>query len=332
MLINKNATLINSLAIKSIAKYLITIESEQCLDELYLFLINHNDKVLVLGEGSNVVLPDYFDGIVIKTNLNDIAMLTDSKVTVGSSFNWSSFVNWSLDNNFHGLENLSLIPGSVGAAPIQNIGAYGVDLSQFVESVRFYDLLTNKIKEFNNNECKFSYRSSIFQNMNIIILSVNFKFLPTTLNIEYSSIKDYLFHNEIDKSDLTPQALAKIIQSIRLSRLPDPGVIPSVGSFFKNPIVKRETINTDHFAYSDLIIWAQSQDNVKVGAARLIQLIKDSIPSDLEVGLYENHALVIINKGNASQDDIINFSRIIQKQVLKTFNINLDIEPTIIYS
>ena len=332
MLINKNATLINSLAIKSIAKYLITIESEQCLDELYLFLINHNDKVLVLGEGSNVVLPDYFDGIVIKTNLNDIEMLTDSKVTVGSSFNWSSFVNWSLDNNFHGLENLSLIPGSVGAAPIQNIGAYGVDLSQFVESVRFYDLFTNKIKEFNNNECKFSYRSSIFQNMNIIILSVNFKFLPTTLNIEYSSIKDYLFHNEIDKSDLTPQALAKIIQSIRLSKLPDPSVIPSVGSFFKNPIVKRETINTDHFAYRDLIIWAQSQDNVKVGAARLIQLIKDSIPSDLEVGLYENHALVLINKGNASQDDIILFSRIIQKQVLKTFNINLDIEPTIIYS
>ncbi len=135
--INKNATLINSLAIKSIAKYLITIESEQCLDELYLFLINHNDKVLVLGEGSNVVLPDYFDGIVIKTNLNDIAMLTDSKVTVGSSFNWSSFVNWSLDNNFHGLENLSLIPGSVGASPIQNIGAYGVELKDVFVSCAF---------------------------------------------------------------------------------------------------------------------------------------------------------------------------------------------------
>tara|TARA_B100000768_G_scaffold33785_1_gene32309 strand:+ start:6551 stop:7549 length:999 start_codon:yes stop_codon:yes gene_type:complete len=332
MLIDKNAILINSLAIKSIAKYLITIESEQCLEELSLFLNNHNDKTLVLGEGSNVVLPEYFDGIVIQTNLDAIEKLSDSEVKVGSSLNWNSFVNWSLDNNFYGLENLSLIPGSVGAAPIQNIGAYGVDLSQFVESVRFYDFLNNEIKEFNNNECKFSYRTSIFQNMNIIILSINFKFLPTTLNVEYASIQDYLLLNDIDKSTLTSKSLAKIIQSIRLSKLPDPSIIPNVGSFFKNPIVKRESIKTDHFAYDDLVVWDHSQDNVKVGAARLIQLIDDLIPSDLEVGLYGDHALVIINKGNASQDDVVNFSKIIQKQVLKTFNITLDIEPTIIYS
>ena len=127
MLVNKEADLKNSFDIKSIAKYLVTIESESSLKELSVFLENHDEEVLVLGEGTNVVLPDYFDGVVIKTTLNDLTYMSDDEVAVGSSMNWNSFVRWSLDNNLNGLENLTLIPGSVGAAPIQNIGAYGVE-------------------------------------------------------------------------------------------------------------------------------------------------------------------------------------------------------------
>ena len=332
MLVNKEANLKNSFDIKSIAKYLVTIESESSLKELSVFLENHDEEVLVLGEGTNVVLPDYFDGVVIKTTLNDLTYMSDDEVAVGSSMNWNSFVRWSLDNNLNGLENLTLIPGSVGAAPIQNIGAYGVEVCDFIKSVRFYDLTNNTIKEFNNSECKFAYRTSIFQSMHIIILSVTLKFVSKSINIEYISIQNYIDNNKIDKSFLTPKILSSIIEEIRRSKLPDPGTIPNVGSFFKNPVVKKSSINTNFFSYDDLIIWSIDEDQVKVGAARLLELIEDLVPVQSEVELYKDHSLVLINKGNASQQDILNFSDTLKDKVLETFNIQLDIEPIIIKS
>lgn len=332
MLVNKEADLKNSFDIKSIAKYLVTIESESSLKELSVFLENHDEEVLVLGEGTNVVLPDYFDGVVIKTTLNDLTYMSDDEVAVGSSMNWNSFVRWSLDNNLNGLENLTLIPGSVGAAPIQNIGAYGVEVCDFIKSVRFYDLTNNTIKEFNNSECKFAYRTSIFQSMHIIILSVTLKFVSKSINIEYISIQNYIDNNKIDKSFLTPKILSSIIEEIRRSKLPDPGIIPNVGSFFKNPVVKKSSINTNFFSYDDLIIWSIDEDQVKVGAARLLELIEDLVPVQSEVELYKDHSLVLINKGNASQQDILNFSDTLKDKVLETFNIQLDIEPIIIKS
>lgn len=332
MLVNKEADLKNSFDIKSIAKYLVTIESESSLKELSVFLENHDEEVLVLGEGTNVVLPDYFDGVVIKTTLNDLTYMSDDEVVVGSSMNWNSFVRWSLDNNLNGLENLTLIPGSVGAAPIQNIGAYGVEVCDFIKSVRFYDLTNNTIKEFNNSECKFAYRTSIFQSMHIIILSVTLKFVSKSINIGYISIQNYIDNNKIDKSLLTPKILSSIIEEIRRSKLPDPDTIPNVGSFFKNPVVKKSSINTNFFSYDDLIIWSIDEDQVKVGAARLLELIEDLVPVQSEVELYKDHSLVLINKGNASQQDILNFSDTLKDKVLETFNIQLDIEPIIIKS
>ena len=332
MLVTKEAFVKNSLAIKSIAKYLITIESESSLEELSIFLKKNNEEVLVLGEATNVVLPNYFDGIVIKTILSDTNYISKSEVTVGSSVNWNSFVGWTLNNNLPGLENLTLIPGSVGAAPIQNIGAYGIEVCDFIKSVRFFDLMTNSIKEFNNAECKFGYRASIFQNMHIIILSVTFKFLPKPININYISIQNYLENNKIDKSSLSPKTLSSIVKKIRTSKLPSPDVIPNVGSFFKNPIVNKSSINTDHYSYDDLIMWSIDKDRVKVGAARLLELIEDLIPNHSEVELYRDHSLVLINKGNASQEDIINYSKLLQNKVFETFNIQLNVEPLIISS
>lgn len=332
MLVNKEANIHNSLAIRSIAKYLILIESESCLEELAIFLENHNEKVLVLGEATNVVLPNYFDGIIVKTMLNDTNYISRNEVITGSSVNWDAFISWTLDNNLPGLENLTLIPGSVGAAPIQNIGAYGIEVCDFIKSVRFFDLTTNSIKEFDNSECKFGYRTSIFQSMHIIILSVTFKFLSKPVNINYASIQDYLDTNNIDKSSLTPKDLSSIIKKIRTSKLPNPSVIPNVGSFFKNPVVQKSSINTDCFSYDDLIIWSIDQNQVKVGAARLLELINDLIPKHSQVELYKDHSLVLINKGNASQEDIINFSQYLQNKVFETFNIQLNVEPLIIKS
>lgn len=332
MLVNKEANIHNSLAIRSIAKYLILIESESCLEELAIFLENHNEKVLVLGEATNVVLPNYFDGIIVKTMLNDTNYISRNEVITGSSVNWDAFISWTLDNNLPGLENLTLIPGSVGAAPIQNIGAYGIEVCDFIKSVRFFDLTTNSIKEFDNTECKFGYRTSIFQSMHIIILSVTFKFLSKPVNINYASIQDYLDINNIDKSSLTPKDLSSIVKKIRTSKLPNPSVIPNVGSFFKNPVVQKSSINTDCFSYDDLIIWSIDQNQVKVGAARLLELINDLIPKHSQVELYKDHSLVLINKGNASQEDIINFSQYLQNKVFETFNIQLNVEPLIIKS
>lgn len=332
MLVNKEANIHNSLAIRSIAKYLILIESESCLEELAIFLENHNEKVLVLGEATNVVLPNYFDGIIVKTMLNDTNYISRNEVITGSSVNWDAFISWTLDNNLPGLENLTLIPGSVGAAPIQNIGAYGIEVCDFIKSVRFFDLTTNSIKEFDNTECKFGYRTSIFQSMHIIILSVTFKFLSKPVNINYASIQDYLDTNNIDKSSLTPKDLSSIVKKIRTSKLPNPSVIPNVGSFFKNPVVQKSSINTDCFSYDDLIIWSIDQNQVKVGAARLLELIDDLIPKHSQVELYKDHSLVLINKGNASQEDIINFSQYLQNKVFETFNIQLNVEPLIIKS
>ena len=332
MLVAKEAFIKNSLAIKSIAKYLITIESESSLEELSIFLKKNNEEVLVLGEATNVVLPNYFDGIVIKTILSDTNYISKSEVSVGSSVNWDSFVGWTLNNNLTGLENLTLIPGSVGAAPIQNIGAYGIEVCDFIKSVRFFDLMTNSIKEFNNAECKFGYRASIFQNMHIIILSVTFEFLPKPININYKSIQNYIENNKIDKSSLSPKTLSSIVKKIRTSKLPSPNIIPNVGSFFKNPIVNKSSINTDHYSYDDLIMWSIDKDLVKVGAARLLELIEDLIPNHSKVELYRDHSLVLINKGNASQEDIINYSKLVQNKVLETFNIQLNVEPLIISS
>ena len=332
MLVNKEANIHNSLAIRSIAKYLILIESESCLEELTIFLENHNEKVLVLGEATNVVLPNYFDGIIVKTMLNDTNYISRNEVITGSSVNWDAFISWTLDNNLYGLENLTLIPGSVGAAPIQNIGAYGIEVCDFIKSVRFFDLTTNSIKEFDNSECKFGYRTSIFQSMHVIILSVTFKFLSKPVNINYASIQDYLDTNNIDKSSLTPKDLSSIVKKIRTSKLPNPSVIPNVGSFFKNPVVQKSSINTDCFSYDDLIIWSIDQNKVKVGAARLLELIDDLIPKHSQVELYKDHSLVLINKGNASQEDIINFSQYLQNKVFETFNIQLNVEPLIIKS
>jgi UDP-N-acetylmuramate dehydrogenase len=264
--------------------------------------------------------------------LNDTNYISRNEVITGSSVNWDAFISWTLDNNLYGLENLTLIPGSVGAAPIQNIGAYGIEVCDFIKSVRFFDLTTNSIKEFDNSECKFGYRTSIFQSMHIIILSVTFKFLPKPVNINYASIQDYLDTNNIDKSSLTPKDLSSIVKKIRTSKLPNPSVIPNVGSFFKNPVVQKSSINTDCFSYDDLIIWSIDQNQVKVGAARLLELIDDLIPKHSQVELYKDHSLVLINKGNASQEDIINFSQYLQNKVFETFNIQLNVEPLIIKS
>ena len=322
----------NSLRINSKCKYFVEVNEISEFKNLYRFINEQKKPIFILGEGTNIIPTDYFDGIVIKPKFNHIKFDNiKSTVSVGSSVNWHYFVEKMIANNIYGYENLSLIPGSVGACPIQNIGAYGQDVSELILKIDCFDYKNNKIISLSNSECGFSYRNSSLRDKPYIIYNIDFDINRSkSLNLKYESIKNYIKNNKLDASKLSLIDTSKIIINIRNSILPDPNTIPNAGSFFKNPTINEQKINTNHFPLDDLIIWSHDDDKVKVGAARLIQLIKNDLNNYNNVSIYSKHALILISNGKASQKDILNFANNIKEVVMETFNISLDIEPTVI--
>ncbi len=329
MIVSKNININNSLKINSCAKLYTEISTKDDFIELYKYIKNNDLTYLVIGEGTNIVLPENFNGIVIALNFNELSFDNDLKtVRAGASLNWHNFVCECIKNNIHGFENLSLIPGSVGAAPVQNIGAYGQEVSKLIKNVYCFDLNSGEFITLDNKSCRFSYRDSILKNNSFIIYSVDFKSDSNKLlNIEYESIKRYLDTNKIDRKALNLQSVSEAICNIRNSTLPDPNIIPNAGSFFKNTIINKNEINTSEFTIDDLIIWEIDDDLVKVGSARLIELIRNRIPKSANVDIYSNHSLVLTTNGQASQDDVLSFANEIVKTVKNVFNIKLEIEP-----
>ena len=322
----------NSLRINSKCRYFIEINEISEFKKLYDFINEQKKPIFILGEGTNIVPNDYYDGIVIKPRFNHIKY-DKSKciVSVGSSVNWHYFVEEMVENNIYGFENLSLIPGSVGASPIQNIGAYGQDVSELISKIDCFDYKKNKLISLSNSDCNFSYRNSSLRDKPYIIYNIDFHTnRPKLLNLKYESLQNYIKKNNLNASKLSLSDTSKIIINIRNSILPDPNSIPNAGSFFKNPTIREEDINTNQFSLDELIIWNRNSNNVKVGAARLIQLIKDDLNNHNNVSIYSEHALILISNGKASQKDILNFANNIKEVVMKTFNISLDIEPTVI--
>lgn len=322
----------NSLRINSKCKYFVEVNEISEFKNLYSFINEQKKPIFILGEGTNIIPTDYFDGIVIKPKFNHIKFDNiKSTVSVGSSVNWHYFVEKMIANNIYGYENLSLIPGSVGACPIQNIGAYGQDVSELILKIDCFDYKNNKLISLSNSECGFSYRNSSLRDKPYIIYNIDFDINRSkSLNLKYESIKNYIKNNKIDESKLSLIDASKIIINIRNSILPDPNTIPNAGSFFKNPTINEQKINTNHFPLDDLIIWSHDDDKVKVGAARLIQLIKNDLNNYNNVSIYSKHALILISNGKATQKDILNVANNIKEVVMETFNIPLDIEPTVI--
>ena len=322
----------NSLKINSKCRFFIEINDISEFVDLYTFIKDQNLPVLILGEGTNIVSKDYFDGIVVKPKFDNINYdKNKSIVSVGSSVNWHSLVKEMLIRNIYGFENLSLIPGSVGACPIQNIGAYGQEVSSLISKVECFDYKKNKFLTLFNSDCDFSYRNSSLKNKPYIIYNIDFiTDGPKSLNLEYKSIQNYVRDNNIDSSLISLKQASEIIVNIRNSILPDPNQVPNAGSFFKNPTLKEQDINTSQFNLEELIIWPLDSDMVKVGAARLIQLVKNDLKDYENVSTYSNHALVLVSNGKASQLEILNFANNIKEVVNQTFNIKLDIEPTVI--
>ena len=316
----------NSFGLKADAKSFIHIDT---LNDLSAIDSIDNKRLLILGAGTNVLLSNYFDGTVLAVRFKDIE-INDDFISVGAGVDWADLIEYCLANRLYGIENLTHIPGSVGAAPVQNIGAYGVEISSFIHSIECFNLKTKKLETLTNDQCQFKYRDSIFKSKDFVILKVNFVFNKTFKpNLSYPALINFLEDNSIDTSSITPRILSDLVKQIRNSKLPDPKIEPNVGSIFKNPIVRTNNLD-DTFLNGHR--WNKDDEYTKLSSARLIELIQSdlSIPDTLR--FYENHSLVLINNGGATFEEVINLLSQIKAKIYQKFKIELEIEPEIISS
>ena len=313
----------NLLKIDSTAKFFIEIFDLEDLKNIQNFTSTKKINFCILGEGSNVVLPNLLNKFVIKISFNEIS-IEDNLITVGAGKNWDDFVLWSLENGYCGLENLSGIPGSIGAAPIQNIGAYGTEVSDFIDEVICFDMESNSFVSFTNNDCKFSYRKSIFQDKDsLIVVKVKFKltkdFQP---NLEYEDL------NFLKAKEISPIIIRKHILKIRKAKISNPQEHPNVGSFFKNPIISLDELEKIKQILPSIKFYSYIDNKVKISAAFLIESLNLKGFALNNARVSEKHSLVLENKSEKSED-ILDLASHIQASVLENYNINLEIEPQI---
>ena len=325
----------NTFGIDVNAKWFCNISS---ITQLAKILKTHNsDALFILGGGSNVLLTKTIEALVLHINIKGISIVKDTKHTViikaMAGENWHQFVLWCLDHNFGGVENLSLIPGNIGTAPIQNIGAYGVELKDVFVSCKAINIKDQSIVIFNKADCKFGYRESVFKQElkdQYIITSVNLKLTKNNhkLSTNYGAIKNQLKTLQIDTP--TIQDISKVVTSIRQSKLPDPKQMGNSGSFFKNPIISISHYNTLKTSFDDIPCYIISKDKVKVPAGWFIEKAGFKGKRFNNYGVYNKQALVLVNYGNANGKDIYNLAKLIQKTVKQIFNVTIETEVNII--
>tara|TARA_Y100000768_G_scaffold371712_1_gene338691 strand:+ start:5481 stop:6485 length:1005 start_codon:yes stop_codon:yes gene_type:complete len=289
-------------------------------------------KIQILGEGSNTLFTKDYEGIILHSQIKGIEIKKEANdsviLKVGSGENWDEFVEFCVKSNYFGIENLSLIPGSVGAAPIQNIGAYGVEIKDFVENVAGIDLSSNELVNYTNEECKFRYRDSLFKNRlknKLFITSVEFRLYKNSkFNLSYKDLEKF------DKSKLSISKLREEIIKIRSSKLPDPSSKGNAGSFFKNPEIdelKLEELKSNNIDFKYFEVPGKMY---KVPAAWLIEKAGWKGYSDGLVGVYDKHALVLINHSSESGENILELSKTIKDDVYKKFGVMLEEEVNIV--
>ena len=325
----------NTFGISAIAEKFIEFNSEEDL----LYVADYIDRPpLVLGGGSNILIEKESIPLVLKNNILGIKTLKDSDeyvlIEVGAGVNWHELVLWTVDHNYGGIENLSLIPGNTGAAPIQNIGAYGVELKDVFHSLWFFDFKQKLIKSFQKNECDFGYRSSIFKkelkNKGVItkvILKLS-KSGHHVINQSYGAIGARLLSKNISEPNI--KDISNAVIEIRESKLPDPSQIGNAGSFFKNPIVSGEVFKQLEMDFPNVAAYPLDDGTVKLAAGWLIDQCGWKGKREGDVGTYKNQALVIVNHGNATGKEIIALSKNIQRSVLHKFGVSLEAEVNII--
>ena len=291
------------------------------------------ENFLVIGQGSNILFTKDFPGLTILMDNHGKEIIKENQkeviIKVQSGENWHEFVLWCLKNNYGGVENLALIPGKVGGAPIQNIGAYGVEIKDVFLSCNTLEISSLTFKEFSLKECNFRYRDSIFKSElkgEYIITSVTLKLqkYPHNLNTSYGDLEKML-----EGKKKTIQNIAESIIKIRSSKLPDPKILGNCGSFFKNPIILKSKLKNLKKTFKEVPFYPHTKDKIKIPAAWIIEKLGYKGYNENNVGVYKNHSLVLINLGNAKGKDVKLLAEKIRSEVFNVFSISLEYEVNI---
>lgn len=338
MKLKKNQSLksYNTFGIEVYAQCFLEVNSVSEINSALDFVQKNQLKLLILNGGSNLLFTQDFDGLVLKINLKGIEIVKETEdvvfVKVQAGENWHDFVQWTLQNDFGGLENLSLIPGNAGTAPMQNIGAYGVEIKDVMAELSTLEIATGNVKTFANLDCKFGYRESVFKNElknQFILLDVTFRLTKKKhqLRTSYGAIQSELKNLKIENP--TIQNVSQAVINIRQTKLPNPKELGNSGSFFKNPVITKSQFEEIQKKYPEISAYP-SGDLVKVAAGWLIETTGWKGKRIDDAGVHEKQALVLVNYGEATGQEIYNLSQKIMDDVKHKFGIELEREVNIV--
>lgn len=339
MNIRKNISLksYNTFGMDCNASAMLEIEHISHLEEYASSSYKGMFPELILGGGSNILLTKNFEGIVLLNKIKGIEKVEEDSehviVKAGAGEVWNSFVTYCVERNWGGVENLSLIPGTVGASPIQNIGAYGVELKDVFESLDAFDMTTSGIVRMSASDCDFGYRNSVFKNIykgKYLILSVHFKLKKSPeFNTSYGAINDEL--KVMGITELSTKAISDAVCNIRRSKLPDPAVTGNAGSFFKNPEVSEDKFNELKQKFPAIVSYpVANSTHRKLAAGWMIEQCGWKGKTIGKIGVHPQQALVLVNYGGGSGKEIYNLSERIKDSVLNTYGVILETEVNII--
>lgn len=325
----------NTFGIEAFAKEFVEIKTVEELGEV--LEKNSHKKLFILGGGSNMLLTKDIDALVIYINIKGKHLVKQDNdfvwIECNAGENWHQFVLHTIENNYGGLENMSLIPGNVGTTPVQNIGAYGAEIKDTFVLCRAMNIKTQNIKTFTKEECNFGYRESIFKNEvknQYIITSVIFKLTKHShnINIGYGDIKAELVKNNIENP--TIKDVSNAVIAIRESKLPNPKELGNSGSFFKNPIISKEHFLRVQEKFPEIKYFEVSPTQIKVPAGWLIEQADYKGYRKGDAGVHKNQALVLVNYGNATGKEILELSKEIQEAVFNKYTISIEAEVNVI--
>ena len=330
----------NTFGIDAAAQYFSTFKTveqlEQCLEMEKQKTKNRKRKTLILGGGSNILLSGNVEGFVLKNEIKGIEIVSedddDVYVKAGAGENWHQLVLYTIKNNLAGMENLSLIPGNVGASPMQNIGAYGVDLKDVFYELEAFNLSEKNTVNFNVEDCRFGYRESVFKGKykgQFVITNVTYRLnkIPR-FNTSYGAIEQEL--QSMGVNELSIQAISQAVINIRTSKLPDPAVIGNAGSFFKNPEISSQQFEALKSVFSGIVGYALDNGNIKLAAGWLIEQCGWKGYRKGDAGCHAKQALVLVNYGHAKGSEILSLSEKIIASVKNKFDVVLEREVNII--
>ncbi|CAH0212395.1 UDP-N-acetylmuramate dehydrogenase [Pseudomonas mediterranea] len=322
----------NSFGVDVKARLFAEAHEDAQVREALAYAAGHGVPLLVIGGGSNLLLTGDIDALVLRMASRGIRLLSDEgeRVVIEAEAGepWHPFVQHTLAQGWAGLENLSLIPGTVGAAPMQNIGAYGVEIKDVFAGLTALDRHTGELRDFTLEECRFAYRDSLFKQQpgRWLILRVRFALSRAAhLHLEYGPVRQRLTEQGIDQA--TPLDVSRAICSIRSEKLPDPAVLGNAGSFFKNPLVPAAHVAQLKLQYPDLVAYPQPEDQMKIAAGWLIERAGWKGFREGDAGVHKLQALVLVNYGEATGLQLLDLAQRIQKDVAERFQVDLEMEP-----